>query len=96
MKHIISLLIPKRNEFTLDLPPGAQLLKVEVIYKRPFLQAIADKDSHSEERRTFRLVHLGETLLSFNDMTFIDSFTENRVGEFGEDEMEIWHLFEVK
>lgn len=96
MQHIISHTFPKRGEFTLDLPPGARLLKVEMKYGRPYLQSIADKDSHSEERRTFRLVPVGETLFSFDDMEFIDSFTETRVGEFGEDTIEIWHLFEVK
>jgi len=74
--------------FTVNLPKGAQVLKVEFQYNKPQLWALVDPDAPTEER-TFRFAGTGH---SINDapeqLKFINTF-QMKNGAL------IFHIFEV-
>jgi hypothetical protein len=78
------------DDFAIEMPKGAQILKVALQYGKPVMWALIDKDAKETEIRHFFLLgtgHLINNIVS-NSVNYIDTFLM-------EQDRLVLHLFET-
>ena len=84
MKTIYKYPFEVKNEFTLAMPEGAQVLTAQLQREAPCIWAIVDIDNHMVEHK-FILLGTGRTFLE-EGLKYISTFQQRPF---------VWHLFEV-
>ena len=85
-KRIFKYGIIIRDEFSISMPIGAEILSVKVQHGIPQLWAIVDDHQADKESRTFKVYGTGH--VAPESGTFIDTFL------MCDDDL-VWHLFET-
>lgn len=87
MRTVFKYEVPIRNEFTLELPRGAEILDVQVQRDQPQLWALVHP-TNPLVKRTFHVVGMGHTLPNLEAFDHIGSFQLH-------DGALVFHLFET-
>jgi len=81
--------VPMVDEFDMDLPSGAKILKVECQRNEPFMWCLVNPEKRVFEKRKFRLAGTGHEINQYyNKINHISTFQMA-------DGALIWHIFEV-
>ena len=82
--------VPVQDEFTVDMPPGAKVLSVQVQRDEPQMWAMVEEESYGgKQRRRFRVIGTGHPISRDEILSFIGTF-QLRGGAL------VFHLFEAK
>jgi len=88
MSHTIyKYTFPVADDFTLSLPVGAKILKVDYQRDFPAMWVLHDTRAMSYETRKFRVYGTGHEILGVNYLTYVGTFQMHN-GDF------VWHVFE--
>ena len=89
MKTIYKYTIPVEDNFSLELPKGAEILTVQEQHGSPQIWALVNPDTSFTETRNFRLAGTGHLIEEKEGLEYIGTFQLSD-GAF------IGHLFEMK
>ena len=77
MQTVYKYDVPANEEFTLNLPIGARVLRAKLWGQKIFLWALIDRDAPREERR-FLPITVGQNIPDGYSVQYIDSFVVDR------------------
>ena len=88
MYKVFKYPVPLVDEFLVELPVGAKILKIECQCDEPFIWALVNPENQTEKRK-FRIAGTGHPINEhLNKLEHVDTFQ-------WADGMFVWHIFEI-